>query len=93
MSTRSRRVTVSEAARSFADLVNRAYYRHETTVLVRNGVAVAHIGPATPVGISANEARTRWRVLPHLNAQEGDDLSRDIVSGRSKLKSLRSPQD
>ena len=40
----------------FADLVNRAFYRNETTILLKNGVAVAHIAPGAPTGVSAREA-------------------------------------
>ena len=34
MSAPTRSLSVSDAARRFADVVNRAFYRHETTVLL-----------------------------------------------------------
>ena len=36
-------MTVTEAARNFSDLVNRVYYRGESTILTRNGVPVAYL--------------------------------------------------
>ena len=93
MNPKNRRVSVTDAARNFADLVNRAFYRHETTVLVKNGVAVAHIGPATVDGIPASEALTRWRLAPHLSHADGDALDRDLAAGRAALPPLRSPWD
>ena len=41
-------LTVTEAARNFADVVNRAYYRHEATTLLKNGKPVARIVPTGP---------------------------------------------
>jgi antitoxin (DNA-binding transcriptional repressor) of toxin-antitoxin stability system len=87
----TRRVTVTEAARNFADIVNRAFYRHETTILVRNGVAVAYIAPAAPTGLSAREALARWRLMPHLDSRDASEMKRDIAAGRRKLRRVRSP--
>ena len=38
-------ITVTEAARNFADCVNRAHYQHVTFVLLKNGVPFARLGP------------------------------------------------
>jgi antitoxin (DNA-binding transcriptional repressor) of toxin-antitoxin stability system len=38
-------ISVTEAARNFADCVNRARYQGTTFVLHKNGIAVARIGP------------------------------------------------
>ena len=40
-----RRITVTDAARGFSDLVNRIRYRGESAVLVKNGAPVARIVP------------------------------------------------
>ena len=39
------RITVTEAARNFADCVNRAHYQNMTFVLLRNGSPVARLVP------------------------------------------------
>ena len=38
-------ITVTEAARNFADCVNRAHYQKVTFVLLKNGVPVARLVP------------------------------------------------
>jgi antitoxin (DNA-binding transcriptional repressor) of toxin-antitoxin stability system len=91
--TRTRRVSVTEAARHFADLVNRAFYRQETTVLIKNGVPVAHIAPVTPTGAPASEALARWKLAPRLGRLEAEAMSRDIESARAALPPLRNPWD
>lgn len=42
----SERVTATEAARSFSDLLNRVRYGRETFVVVRGGEEIAQISPA-----------------------------------------------
>jgi hypothetical protein len=93
MARRIRSVSVTEAARNFADIVNRAFYRHETTILIRNGVAVAHIAPAAPAGVSAAEALERWKLMPRLGAAEAVAMKRDIAAGRGRLRTVRSAWD
>ena len=40
-------ITVTEAARNFADCVNRAYYQKVTFILLKNGVPCARLTPET----------------------------------------------
>lgn len=91
MTPKIRRVTVTEGARKFADLVNRAYYRQETTVLLKNGVAVAHIAPATSAGIPASEALLRWNARHRLSREEADLWARDIAAGLAAIPPLHDP--
>jgi antitoxin (DNA-binding transcriptional repressor) of toxin-antitoxin stability system len=93
MTSRERRLTVTEGARNFADIVNRAFYRNETTVLLRNGTPVAHIAPVAPAGIPASEALARWRLMPRLGKGAATALKRDLVEARRGLRPLRSPWD
>lgn len=90
-SNKIRRVSVTEAARNFADIVNRAFYRGETTVLTRNGVAVAHIAPASPIGLPAHEVLRRWKMRRRLDPAEGEALARDIEDARKSIPPLRDP--
>ena len=43
---RETRISVTEAARNFADCVNRAHYQNVTFVLLKNGLPFARLGPA-----------------------------------------------
>jgi len=85
-----RTLSVTDAARSFADVVNRAFYRNETTVLTRNGVTVAHVAPAGPAGIPASELVARWALLSHLTSGEARKFADDVRVARD---GLRSPAD
>jgi antitoxin (DNA-binding transcriptional repressor) of toxin-antitoxin stability system len=40
-------ISVTEAARNFADCVNRAHYQNTTFVLLKNGTPVARLAPAS----------------------------------------------
>jgi antitoxin (DNA-binding transcriptional repressor) of toxin-antitoxin stability system len=67
-------ISVTEAARNFAECVNRAHYQNVTFVLLRNGSPIARLGPArekvcrgrdladvlTEASLPPNEARA-WR--------------------------------
>lgn len=78
-------ITVTEAARNFADCVNRAHYQNVTFVLVKNGEPFARLVPddekvcagrdlaeaLSKTGLPEDEART-WR--------------RDLRTARRRLK-------
>lgn len=85
MSNPTRTLSVTDAARRFADVVNRAFYRHETTVLMKNGVAVAYVAPMAPSGIPAAELAHRWPLLPRLSAAEAGALAADLAMARAGL--------
>ena len=53
-------------------MVNRAFYRGETTILMKNGVAVARIAPVAPGGVAASEALARWRTIATAIARAGE---------------------
>jgi prevent-host-death family protein len=85
MSHPSRTLSVTEAARRFADVVNRAFYRHETTVLVKNGVPVAYVAPMAPTGIPARELAHRWLLLPRLAPGDVEAFADDVAAARSDM--------
>lgn len=80
-----RTLTVTEAARAFAEVVNRAFNRNETTVLTRNCVAVAHVAPASPAGIPASELAARWELLSHLTPTEATKFEDQINEARGAV--------
>jgi prevent-host-death family protein len=85
MSNPTRTLSVTEAARRFADVVNRAFYRHETTVLVKNGVPVAYVAPMAPTGIPAGELAHRWPLLPRMSSADAEAFAADVAAARSGL--------
>jgi antitoxin (DNA-binding transcriptional repressor) of toxin-antitoxin stability system len=81
---REKAITVTEAARNFADCVNRAHYQGMTFILHKNGVPVARIVPedekeSTGRSIAAALATVR------LTQEESSAWLRDLEDGRRSL--------
>jgi antitoxin (DNA-binding transcriptional repressor) of toxin-antitoxin stability system len=78
-------ITVTEAARNFADCVNRAHYQNMTFVLLKNGEPFARLVPD-------NEKACAGRDLADALAQtslpenEAKAWRRDLRTARRKLK-------
>ena len=91
MSNPTRTLSVTDAARRFADVVNRAFYRHKTTVLLKNGVPVAFVAPMAPTGIPAAELAHRWAPLPRLAPSDATGFGDDIAAARAELTAPADP--
>ncbi len=77
-------ITVTEAARNFADCINRAYYQNTTFVLLKNGKAVARLIPERKRvcnGRDLAEAMERAELSP----DEAREWHKDIFSSRKRL--------
>jgi antitoxin (DNA-binding transcriptional repressor) of toxin-antitoxin stability system len=82
-------ISVTEAARNFADCVNRAHYQNVTFVLLKNGSPVARLVPDDEkvcVGRELAEALAKTQ-LPE---DEARDWRRDLQAAR---KALKAPAD
>ena len=78
-------ITVTEAARNFADCVNRAHYQQMTFVLLKNGRPFARLEPDDEkrcTGRDLAEALAR----PDLSAEEARDWHRDLTAARGALQ-------
>ncbi len=79
------RITVTEAARNFADCVNRVHYQNVTFVLVKNGAPFARLVPD-------NEKVCTGRDLAELLSKtdlpqnEARAWRRDLRTARRRLK-------
>ncbi len=85
-----RTLTVTEAARNFSDLINRAFYRGESTRLIRSGEVVAKIVPVAGDTVLGCDLAERWDSLPHLSKREAESFAKDISDARD---SVGAPQD
>jgi prevent-host-death family protein len=87
-------LTVAEAARNFADVVNRAYYRHETTTLLKNGKPVARIVPAVVAMKTGKEIAARMAgKRPRLSLKEAKAFAEDLREARAAMPDPVSPWD
>jgi antitoxin (DNA-binding transcriptional repressor) of toxin-antitoxin stability system len=79
-----RTITVTEAARNFADCVNRVHYQNMTFVLLKNGSPFARLGPEKD---KACLGRDLAKVLAgsRLPAAETRAWYRDLERARKKL--------
>jgi len=78
-------ISVTEAARNFADCVNRAHYQNVTFVLLKNGTPVARL---IPDGEKICRGRDLATVLEkvELPVQEAKAWRRDLRAARKALK-------
>ena len=84
------RLTVTAASRRFSEVVNRARYLRESTLLVKNGVAVARIVPAEPA-TTRDSLLAWWRSHPRLPRREAERLAADVARARTKLRAPGNP--
>jgi antitoxin (DNA-binding transcriptional repressor) of toxin-antitoxin stability system len=78
-------ISVTEAARNFADCVNRAHYQNVTFVLLKNGSPVARLIPdGEKVCLGRDLAEVLHKV--ELPAEEARAWSRDLKVARKRLK-------
>ena len=80
-------ISVTEAARNFADCINRAHYQNVTFVLLKSGSPVARI---VPDGEKTCTGRDLAAVLAgqNLAPQEVQAWNRELRSARKKLKAV-----
>ncbi len=86
-------ITVTDAARNFADIINRTYYSQVTTTLLKSGVPVARIIPVAPSKCLAHDLSHYLADIPHLTENEASDFERDLISSRANLITTRSKWD
>lgn len=86
---RKRRITVTEAARNFADCVNRAHYQNVSFVLLKNGTAVARLVPDKESVCTGRELAEGLAAV-ELPEKEARLWRRDLQVAR---KALKAPTD
>lgn len=87
---RKKAISVTEAARNFADCVNRAHYQNTTFVLLKNGTPVAQLVPGQEKVCSG---RALAEVLATANKLPDEEIRawhKDLQIAR---KNLSSPAD
>lgn len=78
-------ISVTEAARNFADCVNRVRYQNVTFVLLKNGVPVARIVPDGQKKHTAGDLAEALRKV-ELSPAEFRAWNRDLQKARKTLK-------
>ena len=80
-------ISVTEAARNFADIISRVFYKGERFVLERGGRPVARLIPV-PRGGRLGDLPGLLEAVPRLSADEAKALARDMNEARDSLGEL-----
>ena len=86
---RSIAITVTKAARSFADCINRVHYQDVTFVLLKNGTPVAQLVPNKEKVCSGRDLAAVLSTA-RLTDRESKAWRRDLQASR---KTLKGPKD
>jgi len=78
-------ISVTEAARNFADCVNRVRYQNMTFVLLKNGAPVARLVPHEGKKCTGKQLVDALRKID-LTVEEATSWRRDLRAGRKILK-------
>jgi len=78
-------ISVTEAARNFADCINRAHYQGVTFILHKNGVPVARIVPEEKKKPSTGREIAAALAKVRLSPQESAAWRDDLAAARSSL--------
>ena len=81
-------ITVTEAARKFADCVNRAHYQDMTFVLLKNGVPYARLVPDHEKVCTGRDLAEALAGI-ELTATEAQAWRHDLQTARQTLKAPR----
>ena len=82
-------ISVTDAARNFADCVNRVRYQNVTFVLLKNGTPVARLVPEAKKGCTGPELAEALRKVD-LSESEAKAWHRNLMAAR---KALKPPKD
>jgi antitoxin (DNA-binding transcriptional repressor) of toxin-antitoxin stability system len=80
-------ISVTEAARNFADCVNRAHYQNVTFVLLRSGSPVARIVPDSEKVCNGRDLASALSNV-RISADEARAWIRDFRGAHARLKPL-----
>ena len=80
-------ISVTEAARNFADCVNRARYQNVTFVLLKGGVPVARLEPEKEKICTGRDLAAALAAVK-LSVPEAERWHRDLRTARHHLKPL-----
>ena len=83
----SRTLTVTEAARKFAEYINRVTYRRESFILTKGNKPVAEIRPLRQ-GVKGSELLEILKSGPHLDQADVERFAKDIDDAREDLNKL-----
>jgi len=89
----TQKLTVTEVAENFSEIVDRSYQYGESTILLRSGEPVAMVVPVEVKDITGKELAKRWKTMPHLDTEDAEAFEKEIEEARNNLLPLKSKWD
>jgi antitoxin (DNA-binding transcriptional repressor) of toxin-antitoxin stability system len=81
------RITATDAARSFSDVLNQVRYQGAEFDIVRGNEVVARLVPAAPAGgVALDQLDELVRSLPRLGPREAERFALDIERGLARMR-------
>ena len=81
------KITATDAARRFPDVLNQVRYQGAEFDIVRGKEVVARLVPAAPPGgVSLDQLDELMRSLPRLGPREGERFALDIERGLARMR-------
>jgi antitoxin (DNA-binding transcriptional repressor) of toxin-antitoxin stability system len=79
----AKKLTVTEVARNFSEILGRVRFKGERFILLKGGKPVAELRPAKgPAHLRLKDLPEVLAALPHLGADDADRFARDLESAR-----------
>lgn len=86
------RLTVTEAVRSFSEILGRVRFKGERFLLLKGGKPVAELGPTDAAAlVRLGELSALLAGLPHLERDDADRFAQDLESGRTVVGPTPAP--
>lgn len=80
------KMTLTEAAQDFAGVVERAFTRGESTLVLRSGVPIARIVPLSRTVLLGRDLSELWTKISHLTREDAERFDNEWKEARSKLR-------
>ena len=77
------RITATEAARNFSDILSRAQYRGESFEVTRGGEVIARIVPGERKRLTVGELRELWAKRKRLDPEDAIQFEKDLEEIRA----------
>jgi antitoxin (DNA-binding transcriptional repressor) of toxin-antitoxin stability system len=81
------RITATDAARRFSEVLNRVHYQGAEFDIVRGKEVVARLVPSAPSGgVALDRLNELMRALPRLGPREAERFAHDIERGLARMR-------
>lgn len=88
-----RRLSATEVARNFSDVLSQVRYQSVTVDVTRGREVIARISPAAAGGLPIAELDRLFAALPPLGEEEAEAFVADIAAGLAQLGPADHPWD